>query len=66
MASAGRQIFGEALAQCTMTGFFKLVEQYSTQDEPAFCWLASLAMVSGVLCTNTHRTALHISSSVES
>jgi len=32
-----------------MEGFFPLIEQFSTQDEPAFCGLASLAMVMNTL-----------------
>lgn len=40
----------------TMEGFFKLVEQYRTQDEPAFCGLASLAMVLNTLSIDPRRT----------
>ena len=29
-----------AMLAGTMEGFFKLIEQYRTQDEPAFCGLA--------------------------
>ena len=42
---AGKQIFAEALAGGTAASFFNLIEVFSTQDEPAFCGLASLAMV---------------------
>ena len=41
----GKEIFAEALAAGTATSFFSLIEVFSTQDEPAFCGLASLAMV---------------------
>ncbi|KAI8471447.1 MAG: Phytochelatin synthase-domain-containing protein [Monoraphidium minutum] len=52
----GRQVFQEALQAGTMTGFFKLIEQLSTQDEPAFCGLASLAMVLNALAIDPRRT----------
>lgn len=38
-----------------MSGFFKLIEQYSTQDEPAFCGLASIAMVLNALSIDPKR-----------
>ncbi len=44
-ACAGKEIFAEALAAGTATSFFSLIEVFSTQDEPAFCGLASLAMI---------------------
>ena len=53
--TTGRQVFEEALRAGTMTGFFKLVEQLSTQDEPAFCGLASLAMVLNALAIDPRR-----------
>ena len=46
---AGKQLFAEALAAGTLEGFFKLIEQFRTQDEPAFCGLASLAMALNAL-----------------
>lgn len=46
---AGKQLFAEALATGTLEGFFKLVEHFRTQDEPAFCGLASLAMALNAL-----------------
>lgn len=49
-------LFQEALADGTMMGFFKLVEQYRTQTEPAFCGLTSLAMVLNALCIDPRRT----------
>jgi len=51
----GRRLFAEALADGTMAGFFPLVEQYSTQDEPAFCGLSSLAMVLNALAIDPRR-----------
>jgi hypothetical protein len=38
-----------------MSGFFKLIEQYSTQDEPAFCGLSSLTMVLNALAIDPRR-----------
>lgn len=55
-SAEGKALFQEALQQGTMSGFFKLVEQYSTQDEPAFCGLASLAMVLNALSIDPRRT----------
>lgn len=45
----GQKIFGEALAAGTMGGFFRLIEQFHTQDEPAFCGLGTLTMVLNAL-----------------
>lgn len=45
----GRTKFREALGLGTMECFFPLIEQFSTQDEPAYCGLASLAMVLNAL-----------------
>ena len=39
-AAAGKALFTAAMLKGTMEGFFKLIEQYRTQDEPAFCGLA--------------------------
>lgn len=56
MFSAGRQLFQEALLDGTMSGFFRLMEQFSMQDEPAFCGLTSLSMVLNALCIDPRRT----------
>ncbi len=48
-------MFAEALMDGTMEGFFKLIEQFRTQDEPAFCGLASLAMVLNSLSIDPRR-----------
>ncbi|KAI9119936.1 hypothetical protein K1719_008905 [Acacia pycnantha] len=45
----GKKFFVEALAQGTMEGFFKLISYYQTQSEPAYCGLASLAVVLNAL-----------------
>ena len=41
----GRKIFQEALAAGSLNCFFPLSEQFLTQDDPAFCGLSSMAMV---------------------
>ncbi|EIE19118.1 hypothetical protein COCSUDRAFT_19902, partial [Coccomyxa subellipsoidea C-169] len=51
----GKQLFAEALMDGTMEGFFKLIEQFRTQDEPAYCGLASLAMVLNTLAIDPRR-----------
>ena len=51
---AGKEIFAEALAAGTATSFFSLIEVFSTQDEPAFCGLASLAMILNSLAIGGH------------
>ena len=48
-------MFGEALADGMMEGFFPLIEHFQTQDEPAFCGLASLAMVLNTLHIDPRR-----------
>lgn len=55
-ACAGRALFQEALKDGTMTSFFKLIEQYNTQDEPAYCGLTSIAMVLNALSIDPRRT----------
>ena len=52
----GRVLFSEALAQGTAEAFFPLVEQFRTQDHPAYCGLASLAMVLNALQIDPGRT----------
>ncbi|TYZ62788.1 hypothetical protein PybrP1_003595 [[Pythium] brassicae (nom. inval.)] len=47
----GRRLFADAIAGSFMRVYFPLAEQFTTQAEPAFCGLATLAM-----CLN----ALHI------
>ena len=50
-----QKIFGEALAQGTMEGFFKLISYYQTQSEPAYCGLATLAVVLNALSIDPGR-----------
>jgi glutathione gamma-glutamylcysteinyltransferase len=49
-------LFQESLLDGTMNGFFKLMEQFSMQDEPAFCGLTSLSMVLNSLSIDPRRT----------
>lgn len=51
----GQLIFRDALAAGTMQGFFRLIEQFRTQDEPAYCGLASVAMVLNSLAIDPRR-----------
>lgn len=48
-SSEGKLLFAEALANGNMEGFFKLISYYQTQSEPAYCGLATLAMVLNAL-----------------
>jgi hypothetical protein len=48
-STAGRMIFESALKGPHMASFFPLSMQYLTQSEPAYCGLASLAMVLNAL-----------------
>lgn len=51
----GQLIFAEALATGTLQNFFPLIEQFRTQDEPAFCGLASISMVLNALSIDPRR-----------
>lgn len=51
----GKHIFAGALAAGGANTFFKLIEQFRTQDEPAFCGLASVAMVLNSLAIDPRR-----------
>ena len=48
-STKGKQLFREALAAGTMESYFPLSEQFTTQSEPSFCALSSLAMVLNAL-----------------
>ncbi|XP_015638065.3 glutathione gamma-glutamylcysteinyltransferase 1 isoform X2 [Oryza sativa Japonica Group] len=48
-SAEGRRLFAEALQGGTMQGFFSLVSVFQTQSEPAFCGLATLAVVLNAL-----------------
>ena len=45
----GKQLFKEALAAGGMEGYFSLAEQFTTQNEPAYCGPGTLAMVLNAL-----------------
>ncbi|GAM21435.1 hypothetical protein SAMD00019534_046100, partial [Acytostelium subglobosum LB1] len=45
----GRKLFRESLQDGHMEGYFALSEQFVSQSEPAFCGLATLAMVLNAL-----------------
>ncbi|EGG14857.1 Phytochelatins synthase [Cavenderia fasciculata] len=45
----GRKIFREALGDGHMEGYFSLSEQFVSQSDPAYCGLATLAMVLNAL-----------------
>jgi hypothetical protein len=51
----GKQIFQEALLDKTLDGFFPLIQQFSTQQEPAYCGLSSLSMVLNALGIDPNR-----------
>ncbi|XP_052211375.1 glutathione gamma-glutamylcysteinyltransferase 3-like isoform X2 [Diospyros lotus] len=51
----GEELFVEALSTGSMEGFFKLISYYQTQSEPAYCGLASLAMVLNSLAIDPGR-----------
>ncbi|KNA23610.1 hypothetical protein SOVF_023440 [Spinacia oleracea] len=54
-SSEGKQLFSEALLEGNMEGFFKLVSYYQTQSEPAYCGLATLAVVLNALAIDPGR-----------
>ncbi|KAI3448796.1 hypothetical protein Pfo_005461 [Paulownia fortunei] len=51
----GKKLFAEALHNGNMEGFFKLISHFQTQSEPAYCGLASLAMVLNALAIDPCR-----------
>ncbi|CAD6233398.1 unnamed protein product [Miscanthus lutarioriparius] len=51
----GKRLFSEALEGGTMEGFFGLSSCFKTQSEPAFCGLASLAVVLNALAIDPGR-----------
>ena len=55
-SDAGQAIFGESMAAGDMKCFFRLIEQFRTQDEPAYCGLSTLTMVLNALNVDPKRT----------
>eukprot|EP00435_Cladocopium_sp_Y103_P069079 s364_g32.t1 len=51
----GRRLFAEALERGTLGCFFRLIEQFHTQGEPAYCGLGTLAMVLNALGVDPKR-----------
>ena len=51
----GRRRFQESLNQGDANAYFPLAEQFRTQDEPAYCGLATLAMVLNALAIDPGR-----------
>lgn len=49
-------MFREALANQTLGAFFRLIEQFRTQDEPAFCGLSTLTMALNALNVDPGQT----------
>jgi len=52
----GRRLFAEALADGTLGGFFRLIEQFHTQSEPAFCGLGTLSMALNAMNVDPGKT----------
>ena len=48
----GKRLFAEALQDGTLEAYFRLAEQFRTQDEPAFCGLSTLTMVLNALAVD--------------
>lgn len=52
----GKDLFKSALMQGGMENYFKLAEQFTTQQEPAYCGPASLIMVLNSLKVDPNKT----------
>lgn len=52
----GRKLFREALIEGNMENYFRLAEQFRTQDDPAFCGISTLTMVLNALAIDPGRT----------
>lgn len=50
-----QQLFVEGIQNGTMEGFYRLISYFQTQSEPAYCGLASLAMVLNALAIDPGR-----------
>lgn len=51
----GRRLFREALIEGNMESYFRLAEQFRTQDDLAFCGLSTLTMVLNALAVDPGR-----------
>nr|XP_023920093.1 glutathione gamma-glutamylcysteinyltransferase 1-like isoform X1 [Quercus suber]POF25188.1 glutathione gamma-glutamylcysteinyltransferase 1 [Quercus suber] len=54
-SSEGKKLFIEAIQNGTMEGFYRLISNFQTQSEPAYCGLASLSMVLNALAIDPGR-----------
>ena len=52
----GKEIFKKAIKEEGMENYYKLAEQFMTQNDPAYCGPASLTMVLNALKVDPHRT----------
>lgn len=55
-SSEGKSLFGKALSEGHMSGYFILSEHYLTQGHPAYCGLGSLTMALNALLIDPQRT----------
>jgi glutathione gamma-glutamylcysteinyltransferase len=51
----GRELFGEALLEGSLQGYFRLAQQFHTQSDPAFCGLGSLVCALNALQIDPRR-----------
>jgi len=54
-SAVGRELFGKALVEGTMQGYFRLAQQFHTQSDPAFCGLGSLVCALNALQIDPRR-----------
>jgi glutathione gamma-glutamylcysteinyltransferase len=54
-SAVGRELFGEALLEGTLHGYFRLAQQFHTQSDPAFCGLGSLVCALNALQIDPRR-----------
>jgi len=52
----GKALFASALQHHGLRSFFCLMEQYTTQSEPAYCGISTLVVVLNALAVDPHRT----------
>lgn len=52
----GKEIFKKAIQEGGMENYYKLAEQFMTQNDPAYCGPATLTMVLNALKVDPNRT----------
>jgi len=52
----GKRIFASALATSGLKSFFSLIQQFTTQSEPAYCGLSTLVLVLNALAVDPRQT----------